>query len=64
LARYLAGERVPADRRPRTLVLDIGDRAVWVGYADPGGRLRGRVAQAHRVDESTTWTLIVCEEEA
>ena len=64
VARHLAGVRVPADRRPCAVVLDIGGRAAWVGYTDPGGRLRGRVAEAHRVDESTAWTLIVCEEEA
>ena len=31
VARYLAAARVPADRRPRAVVLDVDGRVAWVG---------------------------------
>ena len=64
VARFLAAARVPADARSRALVLDVDGMAGWVGFAGPGGRLRGRVAHPFRVDESSRWTLHIREEDA
>lgn len=64
VARYLASARAPVELRPRALVLDVDGSAAWVGFAEPGACLRGRVAQDYRVHESTPWTLCVFEEEA
>ena len=57
LAHHLAAARVPADRRPRAVVLDVDGRAAWVGGAAPA-----RVAQAFRVAQSTVMTLHVVQE--
>ena len=62
LARFLAGAHVPADLRARAVVLDVDERAAWVGFAAPGGGSRGRVAHDFRVHESSRWTLHVDEE--
>ena len=57
LARHLAAARVPAERRPLAVVLDVDGRAAWVGGAAPA-----RVAQSFRVAHSTAVTLHVVQE--
>ncbi len=57
LARHLAAARVPAERRPFAVVLDVDGRAAWVGGAAPG-----RVAQSFGVAQSSVSTLHVVQE--
>jgi len=57
VARHLAAARVPAERRPLAVVLDVDGRAAWVGGAAPG-----RVAQPFRVAQSSGVTLHVVQE--
>ena len=57
LARHLAAARVPADRRPLAVVLDVDGRAAWVGGAAPA-----RVAQSFWVAHSNALTLHVVQE--
>lgn len=57
LARHLAAARVPAERRPLAVVLDVDGRAAWVGGAAPG-----RVAQPFLVAQSSVVTLHVVQE--
>ena len=59
VARFLAAARVPADRRPVALVVDVDGVAAWVGFTGRDGRRRGRVAQAFGVDESSRCTVHV-----
>jgi tRNA(Ile)-lysidine synthase len=57
VARHLAAARVPTERRPLAVVLEVDGRAAWVGGAAPG-----RVAQPFRVAQSSTVTLHVVQE--
>ncbi|HEX5641980.1 MAG TPA: tRNA lysidine(34) synthetase TilS [Thermoleophilia bacterium] len=57
VARHLAAARVPAERRPLAVVLDVDGRAAWVGGAAPA-----RVAQPFRVAQSSVLTLHVVQE--
>ncbi len=59
VARFLAAARVPADRRPLAVVVDVDGAAAWVGFTGADGRRRGRVAQAFGVDESSRCTVHV-----
>lgn len=60
VARFLAAARVPADRRPMTVVLDVDGRVAWVSGA-PFGQA-GRVAQPFCVAHSSALTLHVVQE--
>ena len=64
VARYLAAARVPRELRPLALVLEVDGVVAWIGSVLPGGRLRGRVADAFLVHESTAWTLQADQEVA
>jgi tRNA(Ile)-lysidine synthase len=59
VARFLAAARVPADLRPRALVVDVDGAAAWLGFVARDGRRQGRVAQACGVDESSRCTVRV-----
>jgi tRNA(Ile)-lysidine synthase len=63
VARFLAAARVPPDLRAMSLVVGLDGTVAWVGFPEADGRLRGRVADHARVDESTKWTLHISEEE-
>jgi hypothetical protein len=43
-------------------VLDVDGHVAWVGIAEQGADLRGRVARDFEVNESSRWTLHVYEE--
>jgi tRNA(Ile)-lysidine synthase len=57
VARHLAAARVPAELRPRTVVLDVDGSVAWLGGPAPP-----RVAQPFRVAHSSTLTLHVVQE--
>jgi hypothetical protein len=57
VARHLAAARVPAELRPRAVVLDVDGRAAWLGGPAPS-----RVAQPFRVAHSSALTLHVVQE--
>jgi tRNA(Ile)-lysidine synthase len=62
--RYLSAARVPRAGRSRALVVDVDARVAWVGFRGGDGCLRGRVAEAFKVDKSSAWTLHLAEEDA
>ena len=51
VARFLAAQRVPRERRGRALVVDVDGAVAWLGFTTEDGVWRGRVAQPFRVDE-------------
>jgi hypothetical protein len=62
VARHLSSARASSSSRPHALVLDVDGHVAWVGIAEHGADLRGRVARDFQVNESSRWTLHVYEE--
>lgn len=64
VARFLAAGRVPPEERRRAAVLDVDGAVAWVGAVASDGRSLGRVAESFRVQEGTSFTLHVFEEDS
>ena len=63
VARFLAAAHVSPRARSRATVLDLDGAVAWVGYDGRDGARLGRVAESFRVQESTSSTLHVFEED-
>ena len=59
VAAFLKNAKVPAAARGRVVVVEVDGAAAWL--APPGGR-PARVAESHRVTESSDCTLHIVEE--
>lgn len=64
VARFLAAGHVPVAERQRAAVVDVDGVVAWVGAVAGDGRCLGRVAESFRVQESTSFTLHVFEEDS